>query len=99
MTLERAESTLSVIAFHFCFKTADEGATCLTVVDLKVVFSTVKTVNEYLVEGCRRLFEKFSEEGFDFDVMANRRRLAFASKLKEVMPDLVNPRRASHTNA
>ena len=73
VTLERAESTLPVIAFDFCFikcfwervwLVADEGATCLVLVDvctgyLNVHPAAAKTVTDYLVEGVRGFGEQF----------------------------------------
>ena len=73
VTFERAESTLPVIAFDFCFiktseivpgVTADEGATCLVLLDMdagyvKAVPSAGKTVTDYLIEGGKRFIEQF----------------------------------------
>ena len=61
VTFEGAESTLPVVALDFCFiktsgivlgVTADEGATCLVLLDvdtgyMKVVLAARKTVTEY----------------------------------------------------
>ena len=73
VTFELAESTLLAIAFDFCFiktsgivpgVTADEGATCLVLLDvdtgyMKAVPAAGKTVTGYLIEGGRRLVEQF----------------------------------------
>ena len=73
VTFERVESTLPAIAFDFCFiktsgivpgVTADEGATCLVLLDvdtgyMKAVPAAGKTVTDYLIEGGRRFIEQF----------------------------------------
>ena len=71
VTFERTESTLPVVAFGFCCikpsgivpgVTADEGATCLVLLDVdtgytKAVPAAEKTVTECLVEGGKRFVE------------------------------------------
>ena len=73
VTFEGAESTLPVVALDFCFiktsgivpgVTADEGATCLVLLDvdtgyMKAVLAARKTVTEYLVEGGQRFVKQF----------------------------------------
>ena len=73
MTFERAESTLPIIAFDFCFMktsgivpgaTADEGATCLVLLDvdtgyMKAVPAAGTTVTDYLLEGGKHFIEQF----------------------------------------
>ena len=73
VTFERAEATLPVIAFEFGFiktsgvvssVTADEGATCLVLLDvdtgyIKAVPADGKTVTEFQVEGGKRFVEQF----------------------------------------
>ena len=63
VTFERAESTLPVVAFDFCFiktsgivpdVTADEGATCLVLLDVNTGYMKAepaagKTVTDYLI--------------------------------------------------
>ena len=85
MTFERAESTLPVIAFDFCFiktsrtvpgKTADEGATCLVLLDvdigyMKPVLAAGKTVTDNLIEG--GTLSNSSDAVFDCVVMGNPR--------------------------
>ena len=69
MTFERAEPTLPVIAFDFRFietsgivpgVTADEGATCLVLLDVdtgysKAVPAAGKALTDYLIEDGRPL--------------------------------------------
>ena len=73
VTFERPVSTHSVIAFYVCFiktsgivpgVTADEGATCLVLLDvdtgyMKAVPAAGKTVTDCLVEGGKRFIEQF----------------------------------------
>ena len=84
VTFDRAEFTLLVIAFDFCFSktsgivpgvTADEGATCLVFLDvdtgyMKAAPAAVKTVTDYLIEGG---LSNSSDVVFDCVVMENLR--------------------------
>ena len=93
----RAESTLQVIAFDFCFikasgsvsgLAADEGATCLVLVDvgtgyLDAVPAAAKTVTDYLVEGVRRFVEQFFRRRVRLRCDGERATVPLARKLKE----------------
>ena len=86
MTFERVESTLPVIAFNFCFiktsgivpgVTADEGATCLVLLDVDTGYMTAvpaagKTVTDCLMAVDASLSNS-SDVVFDCVVMGNPR--------------------------
>ena len=99
---KRAESALPVVAFDFCFiKTsgsvsgvvADEGATCLALVDvdtgyLKVVPAAANTVTDYLVEG-RRFIEQVFRRRVRLRCDGEPATVALAGTLKDFLFDLV----------
>ena len=103
VTFERAESTLPVIAFDFCFiKTsgivpgvaADEGATCLVLLDvdtgyMKAVPAAGKTVTDYLVEGGKRFIEQFFRRRVRLRCDGEPTTLAYGARLKEILPESV----------
>ena len=103
VTLERAESTLPVIALDVCFiKTsgivsgvvADEGATCLALVDadtghLKAVPAAAKTATDYSLEGGRRFVEQFFRRRVRSRCCEEPATVALAWKLKGLLPGLI----------
>ena len=103
VTLERAESTLAVIAFDFCFiktsgivpgVTADEGAPCLVLLDvdtgyMKAVPAAGKTVTDYLIEGGRRFIEQFFRRRVRLSCDGEPTALAYGARLKELLPESV----------
>ena len=73
---------------------ADEGATCLVLVDvdtgyLKAVRAAAKTVTDYLVEGGRMFFEQFFRKRIRMRCDGEPATVALAGKSKERLPDLV----------
>ena len=102
VTFERAESTLSVIAFDFCFiktsgivpgATADEGATSLVLLDvdgyMKAVPAAGKTVTDHLIDSARRFDEKFFRRRVRLRCDGEPTTLAFGARLKELLPESV----------
>ena len=87
VTFERAEPTLPVIAFDFCFiktsgiipgVTADEGATCLVLLDvdtgyMKAAPAAGKTVTDYLMRAVDASLSNSSDAVFGCVVMENPR--------------------------
>ena len=116
MTFERAEPTLPVIAFDFCFiktsgivpgVTADEGATCLVLLDvdtgyMKAAPAAGKTVTDYLIEGSRRFVEQFFRRCVRLRCDGEPTTLAYGARLKELLPESVvlerTPRHDSGAN-
>ena len=90
-------------SFDFCFiktpgivpgVTADEGATCLVLLDvdtgyMKAVSAAGKTVTDYLVEGGKRFFEQFFRRRVRLRCDGEPTTLACGAKLKELLPESV----------
>ena len=103
MTFERAESTLLVIAFDFCFiktseivpgVTAYEGATSLVLWDvdtgyMKAVPAAGKIVTDYLIEGGRRFVEHFFRRRVRLRCDGEPTTLAYGAWLKELLLESV----------
>ena len=116
VTFERAEPTLPVVAFDFCFiktcgivpgVTADEGATCLVLLDvdtgyMKAAPAAGKTVTDYLIEGSRRFVEQFFRRRVRLRCDGEPTTLAYGARLKELLPESVvlerTPRHDSQAN-
>ena len=97
VTFERAESTLPVIAFDFCFiktsgivpsVTADEGATCLVLLDVDTGYmkAVPTAVTDYLVEGGKRFVEQFFRRRVRLRCDGEPTTLAHGARLKESLP-------------
>ena len=103
VTIERAESTLHVIAVDFCFiktsgiapgVTADEGATCLVLLDvdtgyMKAVPAAGRTVTDCLIEGGKRFVEQFFQRRVRLRCAGEPATLAYGGKLKELLAESV----------
>ena len=99
VTFERAESTLSVNAFDLCFiktsgivpgVTADEGATCLVLLDvdtgyMKAVPAAGMTVTDYLIEGGRRFIEQFFRRRVRLRCDGEPTTLAYGARSRELL--------------
>ena len=104
VTFERAESTLPVVAFDFCFiktsgivpgVTADEGATCFVLLDvdsgyMKAVRAAGKTVTDCLtIESGRRFVEQFFRRRVRLSCDGEPTTLACGARLKELLLESV----------
>ena len=103
MTLERAESTLPIIAFGFGFinssgsepgTVADAGALCLVLVDvhtgyMRAVPAAAKKARECVGEGGQRFIEPFFRWRVRLKCDGDAATVALAGKLKELVPHLV----------
>ena len=103
VTFERTESTLPGIAFDICFiktsgivpgVTADEGATCLVLLDvdtgyMKAVPAAGKTVTDHLIEGGRRFVEQFFRRRVRLRCDREPTTVANGARLKELLTDSV----------
>ena len=112
VTFERAESTLFVVAFDFCFiKTSGivrrRRAACLVLLDvdmgyMKAVPAAGKTVTDYLIEGGKRFIEQFFRRRVRLRCDGEPTTLAYGARLKELHPDSVvlerTPRHDSQAN-
>ena len=87
--------------------TADEGATCLVLLDvdigyMKAVPAAGKTVTDYLIEGGRRFVEQFFRRRVRLRCDGEPTTLAYGARLKELLPESVvlerTPRHDSQAN-
>ena len=87
--------------------TADEGATCLVLLDvdtgyMKAVLAAGKTVTDYLIEGGRRFVEQFSRRRVRLRGDEDPTTLAYGARLKELLTESLvlerTPRHDSQAN-
>ena len=87
--------------------TADEGATCLVLLDvdtghIKAAPVAGKTVTDYLIEGAERFIEQFFRRRVHLRCGGEPTTLTHGARLKELLPDSVGlertPRHDSQAN-